>query len=156
MIWPLALACVLPPWTYRHDMLTMMCYILIILITCLTTTNMAMFCSVIFRKTSVALMTSYLAIIVLFFLPVLVDVFAKMFFYDAPFRQALPDYLFTSPFVAAFSLPLSFSQNQAVANSSTVWSGETAIVFFWFYLTVDLVLIWLMLGLFKTRWRVAR
>ncbi len=150
LIWPLALACVLPPWTYRHDMISMTCYILIILVTCLTTTTMAMFCSVIFRKTSVALMSSYLAIIVLFFLPVLVNVFAEMFFYDAPFRKVLPDYLFTSPFMAATSLPLSFSE------SSKAWSGETAIVFYWFYLTLDAVLVWLMLGLFKTRWRVVR
>ena len=156
LVWPLALSSVLPPWTYRHDIPTMVGYILIILVTCLTTTTMAIFCSVVFRKTSVALMTSYLAIILLFFLPVLVNVFAGMFFYDSQFRQALPDFLFTSPFMAAFSLPLSFSQVRDAANSMpTILSGETAIVFFWFYVALDVVLIWLMLGLFKTRWRVA-
>jgi ABC-type transport system involved in multi-copper enzyme maturation permease subunit len=155
LIWPLALACVLPPWTYRHDMLAMVCYILIILITCLTTTTMGMFCSVIFRKTSVALMTSYLAIILLFFLPVLVNVFAEMFFRDSQFRQVLPDFLFTSPFMAAFSLPLTFNEVQGTANRPTLLSETTAMVFFWFYVALDLVLIWLMLGLFKTRWRVA-
>jgi hypothetical protein len=114
-----------------------------------------MFCSVIFRKTSVALMSSYLAIIVLFFLPVLVDVFAEMFFYDAPFRQTLPDYLFTSPFMAAFSLPLSFNQVPGKAVDPAALSVETASMFFRFYVVLDLVLIWLMLRLFKTRWRVA-
>ena len=156
LIWPLALACVLPPWTYRHDMLTMTCYILIILITCMTTTTMAMFCSVIFRKTSVALTTSYLAIILLFFLPVLVNVFTEMFFSASRFQQMLPDFLFTSPFMAAFSLPLTFSQVPGAANGSTVLSETTAMVFFWFYAALDVVLIWLMLGLFKTRWRVAK
>jgi len=156
LIWPLALACVLPPWTYQHDMLTMLGYILIILVTCLTTTTMAAFCSVIFRKTSVALMTSYLAVILLFFLPVLVNVFTEMFFNDSQFRRVLPDYLFTSPFMAAFSLPLTFSAVQGAATGSRIALSEaTTMAFFWFYVTLDLGLIWMMLGLFKTRWRVA-
>ena len=157
LVWPLALACVLPPWTYRHDMPAMLGYTLIILVTCFTTTTMAMFCSVIFRKTSVALMTSYLVIILLFFLPVLVNVFTEMFFYDSTsqFRLALPDYLFTSPFMAAFSLPLTFKEVQPAGTPSTPLPETMAMVFFWFYVALDLVLIWLMLGLFKTRWRVA-
>ena len=101
-------------------------------------------------------MTSYLAVILLFFLPVLVNVFTEMFFNDSQFRRVLPDYLFTSPFMAAFSLPLTFNAVQSAATGSRIALSEaTTMAFFWFYVTLDLVLIWMMLGLFKTRWRVA-
>ena len=42
---------------------------LIVLITCLTTAMLALFCSVLFKKTPQAMMTTYLAIIVLFTAP---------------------------------------------------------------------------------------
>ena len=48
---------------------------------------LAMFCSVIFRKTSVSMMTAYLVLIVLFALPVAVKLFADVFSPEA--RQAV-------------------------------------------------------------------
>ena len=59
LVWPLLLACLLPPWTYWADMPTMFGYVAIIALSSLTTTVLAMFCSVIFRKTTVSMMTTY-------------------------------------------------------------------------------------------------
>ena len=50
MIWPLFLAWLLPPWTYWADSWTMLRYLVIIVLTTLTTTTLAMFCSVIFSQ----------------------------------------------------------------------------------------------------------
>lgn len=86
LVWPLLLACLLPPWTFWQDMSTMLGYVAIIALTSLTTTTLAMFCSLVFRRTSVAMMTAYLVIIVLFAVPVAVQWFAEMFF---PARAAL-------------------------------------------------------------------
>jgi ABC-type transport system involved in multi-copper enzyme maturation permease subunit len=79
LVWPLLLAWLLPPWTFRYDSLTMLGYVAIIAVTSLTTTTLAMFCSVLCRKTSVSLMTAYLALILLFALPVAVKLFADVF-----------------------------------------------------------------------------
>ena len=65
------------PGPYWHDTPTMIGYLAIILLTCLTTTTLAMFCSVLFRKTSVSMMTSYLVLIVLFAMPVVAKLFAS-------------------------------------------------------------------------------
>ena len=50
---------------------------------CLTTATVALFCSVLFRKTAHSLMTTYLVIIVLFCLPLAMRFFAETFFPDA-------------------------------------------------------------------------
>lgn len=83
LIWPLLLAWLLPPWIYWHDTVTMIGYLGIIALMSLTTTTLALFCSVLFRKTTVAMMTAYLAIILLFAVPPAVKQFAELFYSGA-------------------------------------------------------------------------
>ncbi|MHC4180540.1 MAG: ABC transporter permease subunit [Planctomycetota bacterium] len=148
LVWPLLLACLLPPWTYWQDMATMFGYVAIIALTSLTTTTLAMFCSVLFRKTSVALMTAYLVIMLLFAVPVAVNWFARFFFPDAPATEAIGHLTLTSPFAASFSLPLNIGD----APPNERWSVFFG--FLTFYVTANLSLLWSMLWLFNVRWRV--
>ncbi len=83
LVWPLLLAWLLPPWTYWSDTVTMIGYAGIIVLMSLTTTTMALFCSVLFRKTTVAMMTAYLAIILLFAVPPAVKQFTELFYSGA-------------------------------------------------------------------------
>lgn len=154
LVWPLLLAWLLPPWTYWNDTLTMIAYLAIILVTALTTTTIATFCSVVFRRTPVSMMTAYLVIILLFALPIAVKIFADVFRPDDPSTLLLRDYLFVSPFAASFSLPL-------VAEASTetltqpLWAAHTAAAFLGFYFVLDIVLLGFIMWLFSVRWRVA-
>jgi ABC-type transport system involved in multi-copper enzyme maturation permease subunit len=84
LVWPLLLSWLLPPWTYIHHSGTMLGYLGIIVLTSLTTTTLAMFCSVIFRKTSVAMIASYLLVLVLFAAPVAVGALAGLLIPDVP------------------------------------------------------------------------
>ncbi len=156
LVWPILLAWLLPPWTYLHnlhDTLAMVIYLAIILVSSLTTTLLAMFCSVVFRKTSVSMMTSYLVLIVLFGLPVAVKLFADLFYAGVPVALHLRDLGFLSPFAASFSLPLSLgSQTVYHVDNWPIW---TAPGFLAFYLIVDITLIALIMRLFDVRWRVA-
>ena len=243
LIWPLLLAWLLPPWTYWQHTLTMFGYLLIIAVTCLSTTTIAMFCSVVFRKTTVSMMTAYLVILTLFVAPVAVKLFTDVFSPapaaviheasdgrisdDAEFRLTGPggqqvdvpvtagetlervaekiqsrsatsgvkataegdrlligptesgrtpnvrlelvagrfptrvptvmrirDFLFVSPFAAAFSLPLDLDDDPEELARPRIWSGITAPACLAFYLGLDLLLVWIMLGLFRVRWRV--
>ena len=106
LVWPLLLACLLPPWTYWADMPTMFGYVAIIALSSLTTTVMALFCSVIFRKTSVSMMTTYVVILPLYGLPLAVEWFARLLFPLSPATAGIHHLTFTSPFAASFSLPL--------------------------------------------------
>ena len=152
LVWPLLLAWLLPPWTFWADTLTMVLYLVIVLVTCLTTTTMGMFASLLCRRTSVSLMGTYMAIMLLFAAPIAVKVFADLFYPNHDLTLALRETLFVSPFAATFSLPLI-----GVPDAETVglnWSGITAFAFLLFYLFIDLLMISSMIALFNRRWRV--
>jgi hypothetical protein len=244
LIWPLLLAWLLPPWTYLHDTTTMLVYLAIITVASLTTTTLAMFCSVLCQKTSVSMITAYLIVIGLFVAPIAVKVFVDTFkrapaaivhhepngriaeaaeFWlvgpkgasgriavepgvslealaaainaetrdtgvaavvegrDLLIRQegsdtSLPvDFhllsgaletripatiqfrraLFVSPFAAALSLRLTCGKEPA-AYAGAAWWPWTAGSFLLFYLALDGLLVWVMIALFRVRWRVAQ
>jgi ABC-type transport system involved in multi-copper enzyme maturation permease subunit len=170
IIWPLFLAWLLPPWTYASDSWTMLRYVIIIVLTALTTTTLAMFCSVIFSRTSVSLMTTYLILLLLFAAPVATWAFAQMFsqtmgtsltpsgaiatgWHDPQTWLHLSTS--TSPIAAAFSLPLSCGETPNQSSGPTVFYWHhAATAFMVFYFLLDTILLGAMLWLFHRRWRV--
>jgi ABC-type transport system involved in multi-copper enzyme maturation permease subunit len=159
LVWPLLLACLLPPWTYLSDMPTMFGYVAIIALSSLTTTVTALFFSVICRKTSVSMMATYATILLLYAAPLAVEWFARLLFSTSSATAWIHQLTFTSPFAASLSLPLSFSQStQAIGSSSAVpilanwpvFCGYLA-----FYLFLNAALLGSILWLFNKRWRVS-
>jgi ABC-type transport system involved in multi-copper enzyme maturation permease subunit len=153
LLWPLALACVLVSefWSNLH---VVAAYLAVVLITCLTTASIALFCSTMARKTATALLASYLAIIVLFMLPVAIKYFAQTFFPDAAATTFFNQLSFTSPFavVHALSIDLQLANKSNVFVPPDWWLFASFVAF---YLTLDLLLIVGMLRRFNTRWRVS-
>ncbi len=151
LLWPLLLACVMVSY-YWTNMLTIGGYLVIILLTCLTTAGLALFCSVIFRKTSVSMMTSYFIVVVLFTAPVAITLFAQAFYPGQDITATLKQLSFTSPFSAAFALPLDLQMQgtQAIPADWPLWFS-----FVGFYIGLDIVLALGMIWLFHTRWRVS-
>jgi len=150
LVWPLVLACAMVS-DYWSNLPSMLLYGLIILLTCLTTATVALFCSVLSRKTSISLTASYLTIITLFLAPVALWYFTGTFFpgqwMDRVSTAAAP----LSPFLAVFSMPLVI--DGTVYHETT---APTALRFFLLYGVGDVVLLGLMIWLFRIRWRVAR
>ncbi len=153
LMWPLLLAWVLPPWTYLGDSVSMVGYLAIIAVSSITTTVTAMFCSIIFRKTSVAMMSAYLFLIVLFAVPLAVEVFAMMYFQHSAAMPWIARMTFTSPFAAGASLPLALGE--AVASAARPANWPVVAGFFTFYAMVNASLLSCMLWLFNVRWRVS-
>lgn len=146
LVWPLILACAMVP-VYWDNIPAMIVYLLIIVLSCLSTGTLALCCSVVSRKTSIAMMTSYLILIVLYFGPPAAAFFANTFF---PTHAATPWIAvlgITSPFAAAFNVPLSIGPGTADA---MLCAG-----YFAFWIAALLALIGTMIWLFKVRWRVA-
>jgi ABC-type transport system involved in multi-copper enzyme maturation permease subunit len=170
LVWPVLLACVMVS-VYWSNLLSVIAYLLIVLITCLTTAMIALFCSVLFKKTSQAMMTTYLTIILLFTAPLAIQYFADTFFpYDETHPEKNRTTLlirnagFTSPFAAAQAVPLDAQSLTTNVNSPTGQSAaEAAAIGNWplyfgyvaFSLTLDGLLLLTMIWLFNTRWRVA-
>ncbi len=156
LVWPLLLACMLPPWTYWSDMPSMFGYAAIVALSGLTTTTLPIFCSVIFRKTSVSMMTSYLAVILLFALPVAAEWFARLLFPLSPATAFVDKLTFSSPFSACFSLPLGLAKAGDAASGPVVVANWPVFCgFLAFYAVLNLVILAAILWLFNKRWRVS-
>jgi ABC-type transport system involved in multi-copper enzyme maturation permease subunit len=160
LVWPVLLACVMVS-VYWGNLLSVAAYLVIVLITCLTTAMIALFCSVLFKKTPQALMTTYLAIILLFCAPLAVKYFADTFFPEHPAVKTIDAAGFTSPFSAAAAVPLDpgpttgngrdpNAVQQAAIGNWPLFFGYAA-----FSLALDGLLLVTMMWLFNTRWRVA-
>jgi ABC-type transport system involved in multi-copper enzyme maturation permease subunit len=151
LLWPLLLACVMVSyyWTNLHIVLA---YLLIVAITCLTTATVALFCSTLFRKTSISLMTSYLIIVALFTLPVAVNYFAQTFFNDTTAARWIDQFSFSSPFSTAHALTIDLrvGDRTYIPPNWGMFFSFTA-----FYIVANALLIVGMLRLFNTRWRVS-
>ena len=159
LVWPLLLACLLPPWTYWSDMPTMLGYTAIILLSSLTTTVVAIFCSVIFRKTSVSMMTAYVAILLLYAAPLSVEWFARLLFPLSAATAWIHHLTFTSPFAASFSLPLRLAQAAQASGGPPVPSiaanWPVFCAYLAFYAILNLAILGSILWLFNKRWRVS-
>jgi ABC-type transport system involved in multi-copper enzyme maturation permease subunit len=150
LLWPLALACIMVA-DYWRNLHVMAAYVAIITLTCLTTATIALFCSVMFRRTSVSLMTSYLFIAVLFVAPMGVRVFAQTFSTDPRIVQAVERTSFLSPISTAFALPVDVTSD---AGAAAVQQWPMFGLFAAFYGAIDLALLSTMMWLFNVRWRV--
>ena len=150
IVWPLLLAWLLPPWTYAYASGAILGYLSIIVLASLTTTVLPIFCSVLFRKSSVSMLASYLILLLLFALPLAVDLFAGLIFPDAPVRAEISAAVFTSPFAVAFTLPLPLSFGETPLGGWSVLRD-----FLIFYGSLDAALIAVIIWLFKVRWRVS-
>jgi hypothetical protein len=160
LVWPLLLAAALVS-QYWNNLAAMAWYVLIIVVTCLTTATVALFCSVIFQKTSVALMTAYLAVVVLFTAPVAAAQFvgrAAVPLDASTLAVSLGDPTFwvaigeiASPFAAAFGVPLWIDGNLARPQQLPVHIYWLA-----FYVVLNGMLLLVMTWQFHTRWRIAQ
>src|SRR4051794_3037046 len=106
LLWPLLLACIMPTSYYLSNLPSIAAYVLIFFLCCLTTTTVALFCSVLFRKTAHSLMATYMVISVLFCAPLALRFFATTFFSKYSFAKIAQGISITSPFTAAFAVPL--------------------------------------------------
>ena len=156
LVWPVLLACVMVS-LYWTNLLAVVAYLAIILITCLTTAMLALFCSVLFKKTASALMTTYLVIMVLFCAPLAANYFAETFFRDHPAAPYIEDIGLTSPFAAAFAVPLDVgvTESTSAAAGEALGSWPLFAAYVAFSLGLNGGLLVAMIWLFNTRWRVA-
>ncbi len=173
LLWPLLLACVMVPY-YWTNWISVLAYLSVILITCITTSMLALFCSVLFRKTSHSLMCTYLVIIALFCGTLAFDYFAQLAFTPAA-ETAVVDYTsastadpepppitvvaefsrqltLISPFSALWDVPLKVDLDGATDNPGD-WFRFS--IFMGLAVGLNAIMFGVMVWLFRTRWRVS-
>jgi ABC-type transport system involved in multi-copper enzyme maturation permease subunit len=159
LLWPLLLACVMVS-AYWPNLLSVGAYLAIVLLTCLTTAITALFCSVLFKKSSQAMMTTYLVIILLFCGPLAATFFAQSFFPEHPATPIVKQVGMVSPFATAFSIPLEIdTDDQSLDQMGRPRVPQRDWSLFGGFVLVNSLqngaLLVTMIWLFNTRWRVA-
>jgi len=150
LLWPVLLACVMPVG-YWGSLSTMLGYLLIVVLTCVTTAVTALFCSTIFQKTSTSLTTTYLVTVSLFTGPVAIGFFADTFFSSSQGATVVQFCGMLSPFAATFALPLEIHDEVQGAGALPLFFGFIAWSAVW-----NSTLFVLMTRLFEARWRVSQ
>jgi len=102
LLWPLLLAAGLVD-SYWSNWFAVLLMFAIVFMVCVTNSVIAMFCSAFSHKTSIALMTTYTVILLLYTLPVTVTALLRILEIDLAWTHWLG---VTSPFAALFALPL--------------------------------------------------
>jgi ABC-type transport system involved in multi-copper enzyme maturation permease subunit len=151
LLWPLLLASLMVSYFWGH-VPTLVGYVLLLGITCLTTAMLALFCSVWFQKTSVSMMSAYLLIVTLFTLPPALEYFAGRFYPQSSIAGWVEWATCISPFSTAFALPLAADGTVADVRPAQ-WGAWWR--FMGFYALLDLGLLAGMMRLFEARWRVS-
>lgn len=168
LLWPLFLAMIMVP-AYWENLPTIVAYFVIFAFTCLTTANVALFCSTVFHKTSVSLMATYAIILTLYVVPLAASFFATNYFPTAPATPHVQYATIASPFGAAFNFPL-YIENFSSDENSVIWERTTGegqvfgypysdlthfIGYVVFTLSLNLILFVAMNWMFHARWRVS-
>lgn len=149
LLWPVLLACLMVS-LYWDNLLAVGAYLLIVLITCLTTAMLALFNSVIFRRTAHSMVSTYIAMIMLFCLPPAALILATTL--RLPAVETIALWGVTSPFSTAFEVPLSMDLVDDTAGTGD-WRYFMGYMLFSGLLNVSLLCA--MIKLFSARWRVA-
>jgi ABC-type transport system involved in multi-copper enzyme maturation permease subunit len=151
LLFPLLLACLLTS-IYWENVPIVIAYVVIISLAALTTSTLALFCSVLFRKTSLSLMTTYVVIGALFFLPPAMSMFSEMFLTDSGARAWITSSRVLSPVAVAFALPIDLDMPGQVVPPAD-WRLFFSYVGFTLAANANMVVA--MVRLFGTRWRVS-
>ena len=102
----------------RGNFVSLIEYLLIIATTCLATTTVGLLCSALSRKTSVAMVTTYMTLLVLFVGPVGLGSYLQGF--ETISEERLAALTVTSPYSAALSVPMHPYQQSANWSTTSV------------------------------------
>ena len=168
LLWPVFLALIMVS-AYWANLLTIAGYVVIFLLTCLTTAMLALFCSTIFSKTSTSLMATYTIILLMYVAPLAASFFGNEYFPQTRGAEIASAITVTSPFAAAFELPIYVDDFDidGAAGWQRAKSGQSSLFgyplkdlrhfggYVLFTLTLNATLFGLMIWMFNSRWRVS-
>jgi len=172
LLWPLLIAIVLglidtEAWRATP---TKLAYLLIYVLTCVTTSMLALFFSTVCKKTGSSLMVTYSVIILLYVAPLAANFFAETYYPAASATEVVATLSATSPFAAAHNLPL-YIEDRSIDAAEQRWVsaklGEASLLYYplkdlkhfgcylLFTVVLNATLFTVMIFTFNSRWRIA-
>jgi ABC-type transport system involved in multi-copper enzyme maturation permease subunit len=149
LLWPLAWAFVFDSY-YWTNYLTILGYLGLIVVVCLTTSLLALLCSVMAHKTSQSMLAAYIILGALLFAPPAANLFVDTFLPELPEKVWIERANVLSPLATIFTLPLKGDQSDSrIGTWSLWWPCITG------YLVLNVLLVVVMWWRFQQRWRMA-
>jgi hypothetical protein len=157
----LLLAYILLP-ELRNRFWTLAVYLLIIATTCLATSTIGLMCSALARRTSTAMVTTYLTLLLLFVLPMGLQWYLQGI--PSITDEQLAALTVTSPFSAALGVPMHTSRSEAWINQPLAVAEPIMVsitqhfrmpvwaIFLCIYPPISLGLFWVTYLAFRWRW----
>ncbi len=156
----LLLAYVLLP-ELRNRFWTLVVYLLIIATTCLATSTIGLLCSALARRTSTAMVLTYLTLLLLFVVPMGLSWYLQGI--SSVKEQQLAALTITSPFSAALGVPMHVNRNDLFNQPLTVADAIIVpiyrgfglpiwAIFLLMYPVLSLFLLWVTYLIFRWRW----
>lgn len=162
LLWPVFLAVCLSPG-FRANLVPMTCYFFVFCLTCLTTANLALFCSTQCQKTSTSLIATYSVILLLYLVPPAIAVFANAYYSDSVNADTAQAMTITSPFAANLLIPLEIDSLNGATGGFTKQFTSIDLRQYWhfgayvlFTVLLNGGLLSVMAWMFNSRWRVAK
>lgn len=146
LMWPVLLACLLVP-DYYTNLPTFAGMLAVVVVTCVVSSVVSLFCSVGFQKSYVSLTAAYLALGCLYLLPPAADYFARTYLSDTAAASVAHASAAASPVSAVFAFPLTFQDLNApnTSPSKIVRPADWPLVAGYFAAQAGLVLLLLAL-----------
>jgi ABC-type transport system involved in multi-copper enzyme maturation permease subunit len=155
LVWPVVLAAAMVNVYWGMNLAAIVTYLAIVLLTCVVTAMIALFCSVVFHKTATSMIASYMIIVVLFCGPLAAEFFAKNFFPTTDAALYIDLAGAASPFAAAFDVPLAVDLGGDLTQRAPTGDWRKVAGYFGFTLALVALLFGAILWFFEARWRVA-
>ncbi len=166
LLWPVFLA-LLMVQDYWTNVPTIIAYVIIFALTCTTSAMLALFCSTLFKKTTVSLTVTYMVILGLYLVPLATNFFATTYFPGTPATDYVYASTVTSPFAAAFEFPIYMPETTGEGSRwSRNTSGRSVLGYplhdlrhfggyLLFTVLFNLTMFGLSIWMFNSRWRVS-
>jgi len=162
LLWPVFLAVCLSPG-FRANLLPMLCYFVVFCLTCLTSANLALFCSTLCQKTSTSLIATYSVILILYMVPLAIAVFVNQYYAGSVDTEMAKAITITSPFAANLLIPLEIDSLNSLSSGFAQQFSKIDLRAYWhfsayvlFTLLLNGVLLGVMVWMFNSRWRVSK
>lgn len=154
LVWPVVLAALMVQ-PYWNNFGAIVAYLGIVLLSCVVTAMIALFCSVVCHKTSSSMISAYMTIVLLWCGPLAAQFFAQNFFPETEAARYIEWTTVASPFAAAFDVPLSIDLGGELTGKTPTGDWFKVAAYFGFTLLLITLLFAAILWFFEARWRVA-
>lgn len=156
LLWPLVLAFVLNMAVYGSNWLAVLTFFAIVFASAVFNSVSALLCSAITKKTSIAMLSSYSMLMVIYFIPVATWYIGSNVSQSPEILRALSQFGIPSPLMTCFWVPLDQNMTRAVEEMLASNSGNWWMVLSYFSVTTILVgvalsVIYIVLG---NRWGI--